>query len=215
MEKKSLFAMDGVYAKTMNFLWNVLMLSLLWILCSLPIITFGASSAAAYYAAAKVIRAGEGKLLSEFIHAFKCNFKQTAVFSAIYGLVLAIVLLECCYIYSDSTIPLPLLHVFYGMVLVILANMQYLFSFISRFSLKKFELFRMATLCSFRHLITTILLLMLFAAMCVGVYLMPWGLLLFPGVMFILKTFLMERVMRRYMPAPEDGAQSQKWYYNI
>lgn len=215
MDKKSIFAMDGVYAKIMNSLWNLLMISVLWVLCSIPVITFGASTAAAYYAAAKVIRGREGKIISEFFHAFKSNFKQSAFFSAIYAVILAVLLLECYYVYQSSQLPLPMLYLFYGMVLAVVANIQYLFPFMSRFSLTKFALFRMATLCSFRHLITTILLLLLFAAMCIGVYLMPWGVFLFPGVMFLVKTFLMERVIRKYMPAPADDDESQKWYYNI
>lgn len=216
MDKKSIFATDGVYARIMNFIWKLLMISILWVVCCIPVVTAGASCAAAYYAAAKVIRGGEGKVISEFFHAFRTNFRQSAVFSVIYAIVLAVLLLECYYLYFNSEVSLPVLYLFYGMVLVLVSNIQYLFSFMSRFTLTKFELFRMATLCSFRHLITTILLLMLFAAMCIAVYLMPWGILVFPGVMFLIKTYPMERVMRKYMPTPEDGdTETQKWYYNI
>ena len=215
MDKKSLFAPDGVYARVMNYIWNLLMISILWVLCSLPILTFGASTAAAYYAAAKVLRAGEGKVIPEFFRAFKENFKQSAVFSVIYAAVLAVLLLECYYVYQESQLPLPVLYLFYGMVLLVVANIQYLFAFMSRFTLTKFALFRMATLCSLRHLITTVLLLLLFAALCIGVYLMPWGVLIFPGVMFLAKTYLMERIMHKYMPAPDNEDEAQKWYYNI
>lgn len=215
MDKKSIFAPDGVYARVMNYIWNLLMISILWVLCSLPILTFGASTAAAYYAAAKVLRAGEGKVIPEFFRAFKENFKQSAVFSVIYAAVLAVLLLECYYVYQESQLPLPVLYLFYGMVLLVVANIQYLFAFMSRFTLTKFALFRMATLCSLRHLITTVLLLLLFAALCIGVYLMPWGVLIFPGVMFLAKTYLMERIMHKYMPAPDNEDEAQKWYYNI
>ena len=215
MDKKSIFAMDGVYARIMNNLWNLLMISVLWVVCSIPVITFGASTASAYYVAAKVVRGREGKLISEFFQAFKANFSQSAFFSVIYAVVLAVLLLECYYVYQTTDLPLPMLYLFYGMVLAVVANIQYLFSLMSRFTLTKFALFRMATLCSFRHLITTILLLLLFAVMCIGVYLMPWGVFIFPGVMFLVKTFLMERVMKKYMPSPEDDLKSQKWYYNI
>lgn len=216
MDKKSVFAMDGTYARVMNLLWNLIVVSVLWIVCSLGLITAGASATAAYYATVKVMRGREGKIISEFFRAFRENFRQSAVFSLIYGLVLAVLLLECYYLYGNGDVSLPVVYLFYGMVLLVIADFQYLCPLMSRFSLSNFALFRMATLCSFRHLITTILLLLLFAATCIGVYLMPWGVLIFPGVMFLIKTFLMERVIRKYMPKVDpNDPESQKWYYHI
>ena len=215
MEEKSLFAMNGPYARVMNWLWNIIVISVLWVICCIPIVTIGASSAAAYYTAAKVIRGKEGTAAREFFHAFATNWKQSAFFSVVYVLVLAVVLLECYYLYHEPDVSLTFLYVFYVMALLVVANMQYLFPCMSRFTLGKFQLFRMATLLSFRHLITTILLLLLFAAMCIGVYLMPWGVFLFPGLMFLVKTYPMERVLRKSMPEPETEEEKQKWYYNI
>lgn len=215
MDKKSVFAPDGTYARIMNFLWNLIVVSVLWVVCCIPIVTLGASSTAAYYAVAKAMRGREGKVASEFFRAFKENFKQSAFFSVLYAAIAAVLALECYYLYGNSEVSLPVLYLFYGMLLLLVANAQYLFAFLSRFTLTKFALFRMATLCSLRHLLTTILLLLLFAATVIGVYLMPWGVLVFPGIMFLVKSFLTERVIRKYMPAPEDDEQAQKWYYNI
>lgn len=214
--EKSLFAIDGPYARVMNWIWNILVISVLWVVCCIPVFTIGASSTAAYYTAAKVIRGREGKAVSEFFHAFRTNFKQTVGFSIGYVVVAVVVLLECYYIYNESQIPLPVLYLFYGMVLVLVANAQYLFALMSRFNHSSFSFLRMAVMCSFRHLITTILLLLLLALCCVAVYLMPWGIFLFPGLMFLLKTYPMERVLRKYMPdLDDDDPEKQKWYYNI
>ena len=216
MEKKSFFAMDGIYARVMNWIWNFLVISVLWVICCIPIFTAGAATTAAYYTAAKVMRGREGKAVSEFFHAFRTNFKQSVAFSLIYAAVLVVLLLECYYMYHNSDVSLPVLYLFYGMVLLTVANAQYCFPCLSRFTMQNFPLFRMATLLSIRHLITTILLLLLFALTCIAVYLMPWGIFLFPGVMFYLETFLMERVLRKSMPdLDEDDPEKQKWYYNI
>lgn len=214
--EKSLFATDGVYARVMNRLWNYMIISLLWLLCCIPIVTIGASCTAAYFAATKVIRGREGKAISEFFHAFRLNLKQGLLFTLIYGIVLAVLLLECYYIYHDSSIALSVLYLFYGMVLVLVASGQYLHAFLSRFTLGKFALFRMAALATFRHLISTILLLLLLAVTAVGIYLMPWGIFIFPGLMFWLKSYIMEPVLRKYMPPREEAdPDEQKWYYNI
>lgn len=208
--------MDGAYARVMNWLWNIIVISVLWIVCCIPIVTVGASSTAAYYAAAKVLRGHEGKAIPEFFHAFKLNFKQSALFSVLYAAVTAVLLLECYYLYGNSEISLPVLYLFYGMVLLVVASAQYLAACMSRFTLGNLALFRMAMLCSFRHILTTILLLLLFAATCIAVYLMPWGIFVYPGLMFLIGTYPMERVLRKYMPEPEDDdPEKQKWYYNI
>lgn len=214
--EKSLFATDGIYARVMNRLWNYIIISLLWLVCCIPVVTIGASSAAAYFAAAKVIRGREGKAIGEFFHAFRLNLKQGIVFTLIYGIVLAILFLECFYLYHDSSISLSILYLFYGMVLVLVASGQHLFACLSRFTLGKFALFRMAALATFRHLISTILLLLLLAVTALGIYLMPWGIFLFPGIMFWLKSYIMEPVLRKYMPPREEAdPDAQKWYYNI
>lgn len=210
--KQSLFAPDGHYAKIMNWIWDVLVISVLWLLCCIPLFTIGAATSAAYYAAAKAIRAGEKKAAAAFFTAFRLNFKQSTFFTVLYGLVLLLLIFDCVYLFHTDQFPLVVLYLFYGMVLLTIGTGQYLFVFLSRFSLKKFQLFRMAVLCSFRHLISTILLLALLTSMIVGMYLMPWGILLFPGTVFYVQTYLMEPIMRKYMPEPGSG-EEDKWYY--
>lgn len=213
--EKSLFSPDGIYARVMNWIWDILVISVLWVLCCIPVITIGAASAAAYYTAAKVIRGGEGKAVTEFFRAFRMNFKQSVPFSLGYVLLTVVALLECYYIYFDSSYPLAVLYLFYGMVLVLVASAQYLFALLSRFTMPKFALLRMAVVCGFRHLLTTIILLLLLALTGIGVYLMPWGILVFPGLMFLGKTCLMERILFRYMDPPETEEDKQKWFYKI
>ena len=45
---KGLFDPDGVFARAMDFLWRMIVLNVLFVLCSIPLVTFGASSAALY-----------------------------------------------------------------------------------------------------------------------------------------------------------------------
>lgn len=214
--KNSLFSTDGTYARIMNLIWNLIVISVLWVICCIPVVTIGAATVAAYYTAAKVIRAGEGKAGKEFFHAFRLNFKQATVFTLIYIAVLLLLILDCVYVYHNSDLPLSVLYMFYGMVAIVVANSQFLFICMSRFSDKNFQLFRMATICSFRKLLRTILLLFLFAALILGIYLMPWGVLIFPGILFLAQTFLMEPVLRQMMPKlNDDDPELKKWYYNI
>jgi len=58
---------------------DCVILNFLWFVFSLPIVTIGASTAATYYTANKVIRNGDGKLFVQFKKSFIENFKQATV----------------------------------------------------------------------------------------------------------------------------------------
>lgn len=209
----NLFSLDGGFARFMNFLWNLILVSILFVLCCLPVVTIGASATAGYYAMAKAVLHHNGTVIREFFRAFRLNFKQTAVFTLVYIFVLLFLLLDCSYFYNNEAQgSLELLYLFYGMIAIVFAHMHYQFPVISRFTQGKFQHFRMATLLVFRHFLSSILLLALFAATAVGIFLMPWGILVFPGLCVYLQTFLMEKILRKYAPPPAPG-EEDKWYY--
>ena len=58
-------------------------LNLLWLVCSLPIITFGASTAALYYTMLKVVRGEDYGLIQIFIRSFKAHLKQGSILGMI------------------------------------------------------------------------------------------------------------------------------------
>lgn len=68
------------------------MLNLLWILCSIPIITIGASTTALYTVMLKLVKNEEGYIVKGFFKAFKENFKQSTVLELIF-LVVSIILI--------------------------------------------------------------------------------------------------------------------------
>ena len=211
---KDLFSLNGPYVRAMNFLWNMILISLLWLVCCIPVVTIGASTLAAYYAAAKCVRHQTGKVIPEFFSAFRSNFKQATVFTLIYEAVLCFLVLDCVFIYHEPALPLAVLYLFYFLVLITVADAIYLFPCMSRFAMKNFPLFRMTTVILSRRILTTILLLLLTVLVPAAIYLMPWGTFLFPGLGFWLLTWLMEPVLLAVSPKPEPGSpESEKWYY--
>lgn len=54
-------------------------LNLLWFVCSLPVVTLGASTTALYYVTLKLARDEEGNVTAMFFRAFRDNFKQATV----------------------------------------------------------------------------------------------------------------------------------------
>jgi len=60
-------------------LGSVLILNLLWLICSIPVLTVGAATAAAYQTSRKYVLKGEGGILAVFFTAFKANIKQATI----------------------------------------------------------------------------------------------------------------------------------------
>ena len=209
-----IFSMDGPYSRAMNFIWNILVISVLWLLCALPVITLGASSTAAYYAAAKAVRHHTGSVHREFFASFRRNFRQSIPLALVMLLLAFLLGLECLYLYSDSRIPAPVLYLFFAMLLSVLGCGSYLWAALSRFDQSSFSLFRFSLVVTFRHLLTSVVLLILLLSCLIGVYFLPWGVLLFPGLGFFLSTYPMERILLKYSPGKsEDDKEAEKWYY--
>lgn len=70
------FSIDSPLYKFMQRLTDVFLLNLLWLLFSLPIVTIGCSTAAAFSVAMKFVDESEGHIWNDFINAFKANWKQ-------------------------------------------------------------------------------------------------------------------------------------------
>lgn len=70
------FSIESPLYKFMQRLTEVLILNLLWLLFSLPVVTIGCSTAAAFSVAMKFVDESEGHIRNDFISAFKANWKQ-------------------------------------------------------------------------------------------------------------------------------------------
>ena len=88
------FSVDSPFYRFISKFFDVLKLNFMWLLCSLPIVTIGASTAAAMSVALKMVDDEEGYVCRSFIKAWKENWKQ--------GMVLGIISVVAAYaIYLD------------------------------------------------------------------------------------------------------------------
>ncbi|MDD6812722.1 MAG: YesL family protein [Lachnospiraceae bacterium] len=91
------FSVDSPLYRFLNRLWDVIQLNFFWLVCSIPIITIGASTAAAFRVCLKMVDDEEGYIGREFLKGFKENWKQ--------GTVVGFLTLLCTYVvYLDVQI---------------------------------------------------------------------------------------------------------------
>ena len=63
----------------MSRIFDMMCLNVLWLVCSLPIFTIGASTTAMYTVMLKVVKNEEGYIVKGFFKAFKENFKKSTI----------------------------------------------------------------------------------------------------------------------------------------
>lgn len=209
-----LFSADGLYARIMERFWELLVISLLWIVCSIPLVTAGAASAAAYHTAAKVVRHGADKPIPAFFSSFKTNLRQSIPLTIGAGILLLMLGAECLALYSNPEAGTGMIILLCFALLSVLGALAYLWPCLSRFNRSSLSFLQMAVTLTFRHFPVTVLVLLLRATMLGAVWLMPWGIMIFPGAALWIETYLMERILLRYSPIPEENSpEAQMWYY--
>lgn len=91
---RSIFRPYGLVWRILNTITDVLGLSLLWCLCSLPLVTMGAATTALYDAAVRGIRYREEVVYRRFFRTFRAELKTASLVTVVWGLIL----LLCSYI---------------------------------------------------------------------------------------------------------------------
>lgn len=93
MSGSKLFQQDNIFNTVMTRIFDFMLLSVLWLICSIPIITIGASTTALFYMTMKMVRDEEEAIIKGFFKAFRQNFRSvfplTILFLVFVGILVA------------------------------------------------------------------------------------------------------------------------------
>ena len=194
-----MFNQDSALMTFLNKAADMVILSVLWCICSLPILTIGASSSALYHSTMKVIRLGRGYAISTFFTSFRQNLKQTIPYTLLFLVFYAsfAASIYVCWPRTDS-MSANILIVFCVLCLFFLLITQlHLFPLIGRFRLSRRELITVTTRLVFGHLLKNIMLVFLLAfAIEAGIYYPPL-LFIVPAAFSLLSSFLQEPMFHK------------------
>lgn len=191
--KNYLFILGGHLA-------DLMIISVLWLLCSVPIVTMGASTAALYYATTKHFTESSGKPFQDFFRSFKQNLKQGILLTAIY-LIYGGLLVFDIWVARNSFcgISLPSIYeqVAYVLTLPIIFTIPYVFAYLSRFNNTIRETLRHCFFFCAMHILHTLILLILAIAAGAAMFLFPPCALVVPAVCAYLCSLLIEKDFRQ------------------
>lgn len=209
-----IFGSDGKLMYYLNKIGQVITLTLVFVICCIPVITIGASVTSFYYAMMKSIRRERGYPTTEFLQSFKRNFVKGSVVTIGIASIVGLLYLNREYVAKSGSATSPWMVVIYDILFVILLLLvMFIFPAMSRFQLKLSSLLRLSLIMALRHLPTTVVLaagITLSGILQLYVVPIPF-LVVLPGAWCYVSTYLVEPVLKQYMPEPKEGEDA--WYY--
>lgn len=201
----------GHLVRLLEIIADLCIISALWLICCLPIVTFGAASAALYGAVTKVVRNERGTLTRTFFAQFRECFKQ--------GVFLSLIFAGCCalifiYVFMGSTIPLSAEYsIIYWVIVLILTvilagTFIYAFPLLAGFRQSTWSLLRTGFFLSAGYPFRT-LALILSAAFAVALVLkFPLLILILPGIFALVASIIQQPVFEKHTAKMEKDRHS-------
>ena len=188
---------------------DVLVLSLLWTVCSAPVITLGAASTALYDAAVHCVRGGERTPYSRFFRTLRRELKTATLAWLAWGGGLAAALaahFALAQSAGGSQAALTLAAACLAPALIPAGALCWLFPLLSRFDYTFAALSRTALQFWFAHLPSTLAMTALLA-LCVDWTLqLVFPLCFLPCLLALAHSLFAERAFRKHLPGGDDPA---------
>ena len=210
---KGIFNPDNDLWRITGKLVDLFLLSVFWLVCSIPLFTLGPATAALYHTVVRCIRGDGRDSWTLFFRTFRANFRVGALASLVVLAAGAFLFFLYSLLYQTaaySRAGYVLFMAYYVFLLLPLGLLCYLFPTLSRFALGVRGLLSNCAKLSIAHLPTTAALaLLLYGTLyvCLNV---PVAAAVLPAVLALAHSLLLERVFAPYMggaeEGPEDGA---------
>lgn len=214
-----IFSYDSKFSQIMLKLSYGCYLNLLWFVCSLPVFTLGAATAALYDVTLRMARGEEPGLTRRFFQAFRENFRQaTTLWLMLLGIG-ALLGLDGYILYHlyKSTAGAAAIICTLGLALVIVAAiclvivLLYIFPLVARVKNTNFTMVKNSFLIGIHYLFCTILVFAIHFAMFFAVVALYTPLIIFgEGLCALVSSYLLDKVINACSGEPgEEAGEAQ------
>ena len=195
---RQLFNPESLVWKPLGYLGDLVTLSLLWIVFSIPLLTLGPASAALYDTAVHSLRRKEDTVLTRFFSTFKRELKQ-GVLSALIVLAAFALFFGLARLMTDPAgSPAYVYAILLLLLLFMLACLCWLWSVQSRFAMGLGSLFANSLKLAFGHILRSATVAVLWAAVIYAGLRCILSLFVCPAAAAWLSTYLIEPVFAKY-----------------
>lgn len=195
---KEIFSLDNPVWNFLGKMVDMVVLTGLWLICSLPIVTIGASTAALYYVTLKLERDQEGYTIRSFFRAFRDNLKQ-GMLAGLIALAAGGILSGDIYMARRAHTQMGdmLLWTFLILAFICLATALYLFPLMARCRTGLLQLVTMAFVMAMKNIGWTIFMLVCLGCLiAVGVFVCAPVLVIAVGVSTYVNCMILNRMWK-------------------
>ena len=156
---KKFFSIDSPFMVFLSNLTDVIILNVLFLICSIPIITIGPAFTAMHYVTLKMVRREDGYIVKPFFKAFKDNFKQSCIAWLVFLVITIVFILDYKILRAGSTEENMIFRIIIGAIyLFVCLVMMYVFPLMSRFENTLKQTVKNALFMSILHIFKTIIM---------------------------------------------------------
>ena len=189
-------------------------LNILWLVCSLPIVTIGASTTALFYVTLKMAKNEEGNITKAFFHSFKDNFKQGTIIWMIL-LVLGIILGIDGYVLYHMRFENAFWTICSAVFIVALAAyaivVMYIFPLLSRFDNTVTAMFKNSIMLGMRFLFCTVLMAVIYFVMAfVIIHIFTPAVIFGEGLCAFLCSYLLSNILLMCQEKAENTPEASE-----
>ena len=190
---------DSLIFRIGNKVFDVIAVSLLWFVCSIPVITAGASTTALYDTVFKNIRQNRGYCYKGFFKCFKENFKNTVPASIIFAILTVVSMWDISLALSGGSVISGYQITFFILWILAMTWAIWTFALTARFENNWKNTLKNGLLMFFAHLPVTLGMAVVFAISAMLVWDFPILTTVLPVVGMLLNSFMLEKVFRKYI----------------
>ena len=198
---------ESPFFNLLSQITDIVIVGMLWFLTSLPLITMGASTTAAYYVLTKQVSGKEDDMIKNFFKSFLENALRSISIFLLLGSALVLLSFNVSVTSVGSAFNWFILMFNYFLIFQVVIVMIYIFPLMARFKMRFFQYFKSACLLGNRHLLSSMAHLMLLGSlMLLSIQFIPL-LAILMGVYCYLSSFMVVKIFRRYDPDFDSNGQ--------
>ncbi len=210
---RGLLNFEGPFMSGLIKILTLIMLSAVWVILCLPVLTAGPATTAFYYTIQKNVKYNRGYAFQCFWDSFRENFKQSFIAGLIVIAMMAVVFLDygALKVLSQSgKIPEGFEAVSYIMGVAVLVYAVWLFACIARFENTLGNVLKNAVMLLIANLPCSILIFILGAVAALIIWLVPPAILIMPSVAFWFASIPMEKAFYKNMSEEDRRLEAER-----
>jgi len=198
---RDFFSLDGPFNKYGGMMADTMILSFLWIICSIPIITIGAANSAMFYVTTRRIAEREGYIVRDFFHAFRVNFVRSTQLWLVSLVIIFTTLFNILNMGALGNMSVVL----FPLQILILIQLSFISVFMypvtARFDMGFKQTIKSCFYMANRHLLTSFMCVILAVGLTfASLWYIPILVIFVPGVYAMLASHLVMRMLKKYRP---------------